>query len=338
MKALVLGASGHVGNAICRELLDRGIHVTAARRRPQAAENLAGLPIDQRVGDCEDPSQLDRWLSGHDWVFDAAAPYAFWLGEQPSPERARQLAAARMDAIIETACRHHAGLVHVGSFTALPRERRGMDAAQGAILRRLHPYFELKQIMQERVLAACQHDLRGVVVNPTLCLGPFDLKPPQFCLIPVTLKGELPAVNSHPINVIDVRDVATATVNAALGDQLGEAIALSGHNTTVDSLTSAICRIGGGEAPRLHVPPSIPAMAAYGNEFLVRARLSQVEYPSVGMLLLLEQSWMAASPICRELLPQLRPLSRSIAEAIDWYRAIGHLDRPSTATMGQRAS
>jgi hypothetical protein len=33
MKALVLGATGHIGNAIVRELLKRGYDVTAAYRR-----------------------------------------------------------------------------------------------------------------------------------------------------------------------------------------------------------------------------------------------------------------------------------------------------------------
>lgn len=337
MRALVLGASGHLGNAITRELLQRGWQVTATSRQAEPAVNLVGLPIDYRIGDGNRPEQIDRWVRGHELIVDAAAPYAFWLDDQASPTRAIELAGRRTRQLIESALHHRAALAFISSFTTLPRDRRGLDAAQGKLLRAIHPYFALKKHLEELVLEGSAQGLRAVVVNPTLCLGPYDLKPPQFCLIPVTVKGELPAVNSHPVNVIDVRDVATATVEAFTQEHFGVPIPLSGHNTTVDSLTAAICRIAGVAAPALHLPAPLPAVAAYGNEFLVRAGLSSVEYPSVGMLLLLEQYWTPPAPVRGELLPKLRPMSQMIAEGIDWYRDAGHLDAPSTATMGLRA-
>ena len=45
MKALVIGATGHIGNAVVRELLQRGYEVTAAYRRHGPRPNLEGLPI-----------------------------------------------------------------------------------------------------------------------------------------------------------------------------------------------------------------------------------------------------------------------------------------------------
>jgi uncharacterized protein YbjT (DUF2867 family) len=79
MKALVLGATGHIGNAIVRELLDRGYQVTATSRRKEPAANLVGLPVRYASGNCNTPGQLDAWIAGHDVVVDAAAPYPFRL-------------------------------------------------------------------------------------------------------------------------------------------------------------------------------------------------------------------------------------------------------------------
>jgi hypothetical protein len=61
-----------------------------------------------------------------------------------------------------------------------------------------------------------------------------------------------------------------------------------------------------------------------------------IAYPSVGMLLLLEQYWAAPTRTGLELLPQARPLSRTLAEAIDWYRAIGYLEPSAPSEAAQR--
>ncbi len=45
IKALVIGASGHLGNAIVRALLDRNYRITACGRRSVPAVNLSNLPV-----------------------------------------------------------------------------------------------------------------------------------------------------------------------------------------------------------------------------------------------------------------------------------------------------
>ena len=70
---LVLGASGHIGQAVTRELAARGYRITAATRQP-ALPDLADLGVTVARGDAGDPGQLDEWVAGHELVVDAAAP------------------------------------------------------------------------------------------------------------------------------------------------------------------------------------------------------------------------------------------------------------------------
>jgi dihydroflavonol-4-reductase len=334
MRALVLGATGHLGNAIARELLKQGFEVTATSRRRLPATNLADLPVRFLSGDDALPGQLEEWVRGHALVVDAAAPYHFRLasGSPASPgEKVTEVATRRMRALLQSASRHDAILAYVSSFTTLPRQRAPLEAMQNGALRFLHPYFELKNEMEAQVLSAARSGLRAVVVNPTLCLGPWDLKPLQFCLIPLALRGEIPATSGHALNFIDVRDVACALLAAVKMERFGQPIPLCGHNTTVDGLTAAICRLGGARPPKLRVPAQLTAMAAYGNEVLSSLGLSPLSYPSLGMILLLEQRWESPSSAQRDLGVPLRPLSRTLAEAIDWYREIGYLDRSDSA-------
>ena len=64
----------------------------------------------------------------------------------------------------------------------------------------------------------------------------YGLPVDRGCLIPLVLGGEIPAVTTNPINVIDVRDVASVAVAAAERGPFGEPISLLGHNTTQDGL------------------------------------------------------------------------------------------------------
>lgn len=330
MNALVLGATGHLGNALTRELLARGWEVTATSRRDIRARNLVGLPVRFRTGDACRPGQLHEWIRGHELVVDAAAPYHLRLGLGAQGLEAVRLAENRMETLLASVARHGACLAYVSSFTTLARPRPLLDAVQADALRQLHPYFEMKRVMECRVRVAARNGLRAVIVNPTICLGPWDLKPPPFCLIPLALQGRLPATTGHAVNVIDVRDVASATVTAVVQDRFGDPIELSGHNTTVDGLVAAVCRLGGTRPPRLSTSAHLSAFVSYGNEVLSSFGLSPVDYPSLGMLALLEQRWRAPGRMQRDLGVRLLPLSRTLAESIDWYRAIGYLDRPST--------
>src|SRR5260370_9375645 len=79
VKALVIGASGHVGNAITRALLDRKWQVTACGRRAAPPLNISGLPVTCLPGDADTPGQFDKWIAGHDLVLERAAPYSMSL-------------------------------------------------------------------------------------------------------------------------------------------------------------------------------------------------------------------------------------------------------------------
>jgi uncharacterized protein YbjT (DUF2867 family) len=70
MTVLVTGATGNVGAAVVRELLERGAEVRAFVRDP-AAELPGG--VERAVGDFEDPSSIRAALDGVDRVFLSSA-------------------------------------------------------------------------------------------------------------------------------------------------------------------------------------------------------------------------------------------------------------------------
>ena len=64
MKALVLGATGHIGNAVVRKLLSHGYDVTATGRRTDPPRTLVKLPVHYSPGDHDEPGQIEHWVAG----------------------------------------------------------------------------------------------------------------------------------------------------------------------------------------------------------------------------------------------------------------------------------
>jgi dihydroflavonol-4-reductase len=326
VKVVVLGATGHIGNAIVRELLAQGYEVTVTSRRKEPAANLLGLPVRYESGNSDTPGQLDAWIAGHDLVVDAAAPYSvFRFGATP-PTESHALAAAtqRTDAVLNAVRQHKARLAYVSSFITLSRPRSGLEGWRAQLVRSLHPYFATKELIEARVLAAAQSGVPAIVVNPTLCLGPWDMKEREFCFIPRLLCGEMSAVVQHILNVIDVRDVATGLLAMVNAERYGEPILLSGHNISTSMLFPWVCEIGGVRPPRLFAPATLSLLASYWTEFVLAQFGQRTPLPSLAIMLACEHEWMAPDATQRELGVTLRPLSETLRDAITWYRGIGY--------------
>jgi len=317
MRTLVLGAGGHIGNAILRELRSRHYRITAAGRKPQQARNLRGLQLELAPGDETTPGQFAAWVQGHDLVIDAAAPYPVhsFHPETAAEREPLAYAAARTTALLDAVAAANAKLAYIGSFTTL---------TPAGTLQQLHPYFAVKNAIERQLLAAAADGMAIIILNPSVCFGPWDCKQRSYCLIPQALGGELAAVTDHIVNIIDVRDVARALAQALEAGCYGKRFALCGHNIPVSGLIAEICRIGGARPPRLRASTTLSAAAAYWAEAAWALVGRSSPFPALPLLLLCashamqptaDQQWLGIRP---------RPLQQTLRAAIDWYRRLGY--------------
>jgi dihydroflavonol-4-reductase len=321
MKAVVLGATGHLGNAILRHLLAGDWEVMATGRRAEPPPNLAGLEVRYSAGDADDDGQLDAWVGGHDLVVDAAAPYPLYLlGSAGDPV---DHAERRIDALLSAVRRHGTILGYVSSFSTRPSSAAGNSLTARAA-RVLHPYFAVKERMERRVLAAARDGLPAIILNPTMCLGPWDARSRKLCLIPRLLAGEVPSSITHVINVIDVRDVALALVAAVEAERYGEPLLVSGHNIAVDALFRRICTLGNAAPPPLRAPTAVALAVAYWSEMWLSMAGQPALYPSLAMLLLAQFTELPPSPALADLGISPRPLGTTLDDAIEWFRSLGY--------------
>jgi len=324
MKVLVLGVTGHIGSAVTRELLARGHAVTGVARQPRARANLAGLPVSYVRGDLDHQANLDSWVSGHDAVVDAAAPYPVALPRATSSAALVRDATTRTRRLLSAARRHRAPVAYVSSFGTLPQRRVGLDRWATNLIQRLHPYFAIKSAIENAMIEAACDGQPLVIVNPTGCLGPWDLKPRERCFVPALLRGEMPAATDQMLNVIDVRDVAIGLVNALEGEVYGAPIALVGHNISNENLFRWICEIGGVKPPPFTATSSAAVITTYLSEVTLGAIGVEPPLPALIAMLTYIHGYLPPSIAQVDLGLVPRPLSRTLLETIEWYRAIGY--------------
>jgi nucleoside-diphosphate-sugar epimerase len=328
VKALVLGASGHIGNAVTRELIARGYEVSAIGRRPLPPVNLSGLAVRYLARDLDDldtPGALDYAVAGQDIVVDAAAPYpSLLLPPAESGAEAIDHARRRTQMLLDAVRRQHARLAYVSSFTTLPDRVSGFERIQRQWIRGLHPYFAVKGLIETEILAAARSGLPAVVVNPTLCIGPWDIKARELCFVPRLLCGEAPVTVAHLINVIDVRDTAAGLVAALEAEHYGEPIPLTGHNLSVEALYTWLCEIGGVAPPRLVAPITLAVIATFWSEIALGTLGLRPPLPALAPMLTMLHDSFDPGRVQSELGVTPRSLSSTLADAIEWYRRIGY--------------
>src|SRR5262245_17302029 len=82
-RVLVTGASGFVGSAVARSLVEAGFSVRALVRSKSPRAHLAGLDLDFCEGELRDRTSLARAVAGSRYLFHVAADYRLWA-QDPS--------------------------------------------------------------------------------------------------------------------------------------------------------------------------------------------------------------------------------------------------------------
>lgn len=332
MKALVLGGSGHLGCAVVHALLARSVRVAVASRQATTPTNLEGLDVELQPtlpleglenGRCT-VREVARRVADYDLVVDAAAPYPLHPLPRGGAMRAPVVRRSelRMARLLDAVAQHDVPLLFVSSFTTRGRARALLSSAEGRLYRRHHPYFEVKEAMERRVLKAAEAGVRAVVVNPTSCLGPWDLKPPELSLVARLLAGSVPVVAETYVNVIDVRDVADGMLVAFDQKLFGTPIGLCGHNIGLSALCRWICEVGGASPPRWRGSSAVGVLTALGLERLASGLRQPAPIASLPLMLLRLNGHAQPDPAQRLLGLPLRPLSRTIHDSVHWQASL----------------
>jgi len=325
---LVTGASGFVGAAVVRQVLQAGHAVRALIRATSTRTNLVKLPIEIVQGDLRDVGSLARAMAGIRFVFHVAADYRLWARRpqevvQTNVEGTRALMEAALAAGVER-------IVYTSSVATLKTRSDGAPSDETAPLEAAAAIgaYKYSKVVAERLVESmvAEHNLPAVIVNPSTPIGPRDVRPtPTGRIIVEAAAGHMPAYVDTGLNLVHVDDVAVGHLLALEKGRIGERYILGGQDVLLGDMLSEIARQTGRSAPKLRLPRRLIFPIAYAAEAVAYFTDREPFVTTTGLRLAKDRMFFTSAKAERELSYRARPYGEAIADAIAWFRRHGYL-------------
>ena len=328
MKTLITGASGFVGSAVLRRLLETGHEVRALVRPSSLRANLEGLTLEIVEGDLNDPASLERALQGCEALYHVAADYRLWT---LTPQTLYQNNVTGTRNIMRAA--GNAGvkrIVYTSSVATLGLDRAGTPANEDTPVTLEHMighYKRSKFLAEAEVRRLVENEgLPVVIVNPSAPVGPRDIKPtPTGRLIRDAAKGQMPAYVDTGLNIVHVDDVADGHLQAFAKGRIGERYILGGEDMTLRQILEALAAITGRPAPRIRLSHNVVLPVAYLSETWARIiRRGEPRVTIDGVRMAKKKMFFTSAKAKRELGYSPRPALEALRDAVLWFRTSGY--------------
>ena len=213
---VVTGANGHIGNNLCRQLLEKGYTVRGTVRSMDKAPE---LDMEFVEADVLEEKGWDKVLEGATGLFHLATIYATSGDGQLILDTANKGTEIVFKAAAKVGISR---IVYTSSVAAIGSSLKGVVKDESNWNDNFSlPYTQAKTESERKAWKLAEElnlDLR--VINPSGVLGgSFSRPTPSTDIIGDAMKGKYPVVPKIPLAFVHVDDVATAHINAYEKDE-----------------------------------------------------------------------------------------------------------------------
>lgn len=327
MKVLVTGATGFIGGNLARELWRRGDDVQALVRPGSNRLTIQDTGITPVEGDILDRQSIDRAIQGCEAVYHVAAVYTFWSKNPAGVSQANVqgtknvLEAARQAGVSRTVYTSTVGTIGIPQ-TGLGDEDTPLDPKS------LHGHYKnSKHLAEQQALAFAAGGMPVVVVNPTLPVGPWDVKPtPTGKIVLDFLRCKIPAYLKTGMNIVDVADVVAGHILALEKGRPGERYILGNQNVSLKQIFDMLSQLTGLPAPRIRAPYWLVVGVGYVDHFIEGILLRREPVvPVEGVLASKHPAYVTCDKAINQLgLPQ-SSVTDALKQSVDWFVEHGYV-------------
>lgn len=328
MTTLVTGATGFVGSAVLRCLVEAGHAVRVLVRTSSDRRNLEGMKCEIVLGDLLDAGSLRSAVQGCDAVFHVAADYRLWV---PDPVTLNRINIDGSVALFRAAA--DAGVTKM-VFTSsvatlgLNADRSPADEETPSSLADMIGDYKRSKFLAEVAVKRLVDEeyLPIIIVNPSAPIGPRDIKPtPTGKMIVDAAAGRMPAFVDTGLNVAHVEDVAKGHLLAFEHGIVGDRYILGGDDMSLREILATVAAHAGRKPPRIKLPHDLLMPFAYGAEAFARLSGREPLFTVDGLRMAKKTMYFRSDKARRELSYAPRPATAAIQDAVDWFQANGYV-------------
>lgn len=335
----ITGASGGIGEAAVRRLLELGATVRGLTRSDAGAERLQALGAGAVRGDLADRAALATLVSGADLVLHLAA----WMGGRGGSREARRVnvegAAAVAEACVQAGARR---LVHVSSVAVYGPSLGGVVTEETPTRAVGDPYGDTKLAGEQAVRDVAGRAAAGpagrplelVVLRPTMVYGP---RVASWTLTPLrALAAGLPmafGAGDYLLDAVYVDDVAEAACLALASPAAADGtFNVTGRTVTWSEFLGSYSAMLGKPLRRL--PAGLVRGGARLAEAVTRPLGPSVRVTGEMVEVMLSRATFGSldAPARLGYAPRTE-LPAGMQLTADWLRESGHLTGPRAAIV-----
>lgn len=322
----ITGASGHIGNLLCRKLIASGHTIKALYNKDSSS--LQGLDLQHVQGNILDREAVMLLVEGCEVVIHAAAIISIdgdpdGMVFKTNTEGPKLV----LEACLNKGVRKLLHLSSVHAVTELPHDEP-YDETRPYKSEKDTAYDYSKALGEQTVLQGSRGtSLEVVVLRPSCVIGPFDFKPSKMGAALVDFyHRKIPFLPEGGYDLADIRDVTDSIICAIDQGRDGEAYLLSGKYFSMQSLARIIQQTTGIPTPKTVIPFKwLKAMLPLVM-LIARLRKSAPSYTHESLEALKNgHPRMNNQKACLELGHHTRPLEETLRDFYEWQKQNGRL-------------
>ena len=330
--AFVTGATGLLGSNLVQALLEQGYGVRGLVRSKEKAQRVfPGAQIDFVTGDMSNVAGFASSLEGCDVLFHTAAYFREY--DQPGNHKTtleKINVQGTVDLLIAAEKRGVKKAVHISSAGVIGRKPDGSAGDEGTLpddhatknlyfSRKIDTELAIKRFLKERSLPV-------VMVLPSWMWGPGDSAPTAAGkLVLDFLNRKLPGVVDGGSSIVDVRDVAQATIAAADRGKSGERYIVGGYYFDFADILATLERVTGVPAPTRKIPYALSLAVAAASQTWASVTGGTALVTLAGVRTIHAKGEVTSAKAIRELGANFRPFEETVRDEVQWFRAHGYV-------------
>lgn len=320
--SLVTGATGHIGYALLKELVNNGEKVRILIRKD--SNRFDDIDCEKVYGDVTDLDQLRSAVEGVDVVYHLAGIIDI------NSDQEDVIWSVNVDGTknVVKACEEKGvrRLVYASSvdvFEPLPDNQIMAELNNFPVENLEGTYAKTKATATQFILDEVRAGrLDAVVTHPGACIGPYDYKVSNVGeMVRMLMNGFFPVTLTFgAYNFVDVRDVAHGMYMAAKQGGKGECYILCGEKISVDEFIKITAKACGKKPPKIPFSYGVAGAVVPGAELFYKITKKTPLFTRYSIRKLVSNCNFSIEKARKELNYNPMSVEKSVTDMVQWIK------------------